>query len=332
MKSKKYLKGLVYLLSFVLVMAGCDDDDDPPPVENQPPVISGLNDLTLSPGFGTYDLDFANFVSDQEGEIVTYQVSNSDESVITIILDNTVLTITEVGPGSSDIIVTATDGHEDHEVSDTFTVTVQPIVGAADYTGNAAVMLDFNGLGTGSIICMTMPCDDVITIPDFTVEAWDYDWEMPVPVGSLELANDDHLLVINNVDDTWIWTDLNLDGNHDLTGKKFRFDYSFFTAPDLTGTHWDDDEDLSAIDIRIFFVDADWGDGEKASGGIYMFSEMDLTYSADWQAVEIPLSDFSSLWDFPVDPSVIGVIGMEIWGGTSSDPISFRLDNFGIVD
>ena len=300
----------------------------PPPVVNQPPVFSGLNDLTLTPGFETHEIDFANFVSDQEGEIITYQVTNSDETVITISLTGSVLTITEVGPGSSDITVTATDGQPDHEVMETFTVTVEPISGAADYTGNVVVMLDFNGFGTGSVICMTLPCDDVITIPDYTTEAWDYDWESPVPVGSLELANDDHLVITNNVEASWIWTDRNLDGNHDYTGKKLRFDYSFFTAPVLSGTHWDDDEDPTAVDIRLWYIDESWEGG----GGAIYFSSLDLEYSAEWQSVEIPLSDFDSFWGLPVDPSQVAYFGMEIWGGTSSAPISFRLDNFGIVD
>ena len=63
-----------------------------------------------------------------------------------------------------------------------------------------------------------------------------------------------------------------------------------------------------------------------------MFSDMSLEYSSDWQAIEIPLSEFESLWELPVDPSAVGVIGLEVWGGTESDPISFRIDNFGIVD
>ena len=319
MKFGKFIKQLVYGLSFVLVIAGCDDDNGPPPVVNQPPVISGLNDLSLIPGFGTYDLDFANFVSDQEGEIITYQVTNSNESVITIVLDNTVLTITEVGPGDSDIIVTATDGHEDHEVSDTFTVTVQPIAGAADYTGNAVVMLDFNGFGTGSIFDFPET--------DLTVEGWNYDWDEG-PFGTCELANNDHLIITNNVDASWIWVEYNLDGNEDCTGKKFRFDISYFTAPTLTDTHWEEDEDLSAVDLRVYFVDETWEEG----GGEYKFSGLSLEYSAEWQSVEIPLEDFESLWELPVDPSKVANFGLEIWGGTESDPISFRIDNFGIVD
>jgi hypothetical protein len=319
MKSKKYIKQFVYLLSFALVMIGCEyHPPDPPPVENQPPVITGLNDLSLPLNFGTHELDFANYVSDQEREIITYLVSNSNDTVITISLDNTVLTMTEVGTGPSDINVIATDGHEGHEVETTFTVTVEGIWGAADYTGNVtAGFLDFNGFGEGHIY------DN--PIPGLSVEGWDYDWESPVP--DVKLANNDHLVITNEVDRQWFWIDYRLDGDYDFTGKKLRFDYSYFIAPALTGTHWDEDEDPAAVDIRLWYVNTGW-----STGGAIYFSSLGLEYSTDWQEVSIPLEDFGSLWEMPVDPSQIRYIGLEIWGGTSSAPISFRLDNFGIVD
>lgn len=320
MKRKKYVKLLVFLFSVLLVTAGCSDDsDDPPPVVNQPPVISGLNDLTLSPGFETHEIDFANYVTDQEGEIVTYTVTNSDEAVITTNLVGSVLTITEVGPGSSDITVTATDGHEGHEVTETFTVTIEEITGAADYTGATQILVDFNGLTEGSVF------DN--PIPDWLFEGNTADGNYDATdIGSIMIEND-HLVITHNVDTTYIWSEMELEGgNQDYTGKKFRFDYCFFTAPTLTGTHWEDDP--PGVDIQIFFVDETW----EISGGQYMFSDMSLTYSADWQAVEILLSDFESLWELPVEPSAVGVIGLEVWGGTPSAPISFRIDNFGIVD
>jgi hypothetical protein len=283
----------------------------------------------LSPGFETHTIDFANFVTDQEGEIITYQATNSDDNVITISLDNTVLTITEVGPGTSDIIVQATDGNPGNEVSDTFSVTVKPIIGAEDYTGPVQILFDLNGLTEGSVF------DDPSPIPDWYFEGNTADGEWNgSDIGSIIIEND-HLAITHNVDTSYIWSEIYLDGNQNYSGKKFRFDYSFFTTPTLTGTHWfepDEVPDQTAIDIRIYFVDAEWGDGAKASGGQYLFSGMNLTYSADWQSVEIPLSEFESLWEYPVDPSMVGVIGLEIWGGTSAAPISFRLDNFGIVD
>jgi len=114
MKNFKCFYLLIYLLSlsFLTVFVGCgDDSSDPPPVINQPPDLSGLIDVTLSPGFETHEIDFANFVTDQEGDIITYEVTNSNDDVITISLSGTVLTITEVGPGTSDVTVNATDGN-----------------------------------------------------------------------------------------------------------------------------------------------------------------------------------------------------------------------------
>jgi hypothetical protein len=319
MKSKKYIRQFVYLLSFTLVMIGCEyHPPDPPPVENQPPVITGLNDLSLPLNFGTHEIDFANYVSDQEGEIITYTVSNSNDTVITISLENSVLTITEVGTGPSDINVIATDGLEGHEVESTFTVTVEGIWGAEDYTGSVtAGFLDFNGFGEGHIY------DN--PIPGLKVEGWNYDWESPVP--DVKLVNNDHLLITNNVDRQWYWMEYRLNGEYDFTGKKLRFDYSYFIAPALTGTHWDEDSDPAAVDIRLWFVNSGW-----STGGAVWFSSLNLEYSTDWQEVSIPLEDFDSLWDMPIDLTKIRYCGLEIWGGTSSNPISFRLDNLGFVD
>ena len=319
MKCKKYFKLLFSLLALVIVMTGCDDDPEgPPPVVNQPPVFSGLDDITLTPGFETHEMDFANYVSDQEGEIITYEATNSNNDVITISLNGSVLTVTEVDAGDSDITVTATDGHEGHDVSETFTVTVEPITGAADYTGTASIMVDFNDLDEGSVF------DN--PIPGWLFEGNTADGEYDATdIGSIMIESD-HLVITHNVEVTYIWSEMELDGNQDYTGKKFRFDYSFFSAPNLNGTHWENDP--PGVDIQIYFVDETWGE----SGGQYMFSDMSLEYSSDWQAIEIPLSDFESLWELPVDPSAVGVIGLEVWGGTASDPISFRIDNFGIVD
>jgi hypothetical protein len=328
MKTKKLLYLSLYLLSFSVVVGfiGCDESNDPPPVVNQPPVIEGLDDFTLSPGFVTHELDFANYVTDLEGEIITYQVTNSNNDVITISLLGSVLTITEVGiPGSSDITLVATDGNEGNEATHTFTVTVEPINGADDYTGSAAILVDFNGLTEGSVF------DN--PIPGWLFEGNTADNEYnSADIGSI-LVENDHLFITHNVEETYIWSEMELDGgNQDYTGKKFRFDYRFFTSPNLTDTHWNEPDDVlnpTAVDIRIYFVDDAWGD---IGGGQYRFSSMSLEYSNEWQAVEIPLSEFESMWGLSVEPSAVGVIGLEVWGGSASGPISFRIDNFGIVD
>ena len=68
------------------------------------------------------------------------------------------------------------------------------------------------------------------------------------------------------------------------------------------------------------------------SGGQVQFSSLNLEYTEGWQTIEIPLSDFNSLWDLPVEPSTVGYIGIEIWGGKRNAPITFRIDNFAIID
>mgnify|MGYP001158523008 FL=1 len=323
MKNRKYLIIPIYIFLSLTVTTGCfdffgfDESYDPPLIINQPPVISGLNNLFLSPGFGVYEIDFANYVSDQEGEIINYQVSNSDELVIAVSLDNTVLTISEVGAGSSDITVTATDGRDAHDVSASFTVIIASVLGAEDYTGVASVLIDFNGLGTGSVV------DN--PIPNFTFEGLTYEHD-GTDFGSITLENNDHLMITHNVSETYIWSEYNLGGNQDFTGKKLRFDYSHFTAPTLSGAHWEDDP--TAADIQLYFVDETWG----ASGGQKQISSLNLEYAENWQTVEILLSDFISLWGLPADPSTVGYIGIEVWGGEQGDPISFRIDNLGIVD
>ncbi len=322
MKVNSYFNLLVCFLcfTFLTVLLGCgDDSNDPPPVINQSPDLSGLIDVTLSPGFETHEIDFANFVTDQEGDIITYDVTNSNDDVITISLSGSVLTITEVGPGSSDITITATDGNEGNDVTTTFTVTVEEVMGAPDFTGTSAVMIDFNGLTEGSVF------DN--PVPGFTIEGLTADGEYDgADIGPILIEND-HWYITNNAEVTYMWSEFELGGNQDFTGKKLRFDYSFFTAPAFNNAHWEDDP--PGVDVQVYVIDSEWGD---VGGGKYRFSSLNLEFSTEWQSVEIPLANFTSLWDLPVDVSAIGWFGMEVWGGTPGAPISFRIDNFGIVD
>ena len=227
MKTNQYVNYvggfLLSLLLLILVACGDDDANDVPLIITQPPQISGLSDITLSPGFENYELDFANYVSDQEGEIITYSIVNSDETVITINLTGSLLTITEVGnPGSSTITVTATDGQDDHEVSEDFIVTVEAISGAADYTGNAAIMFDFNGLNEGSIF------DNAV--PGWTFEGSTADGEYDAAeVGSITIEND-HLSIVHNVEMTYIWSEAYIDGGNWTRQEKFRFDYLLYRS------------------------------------------------------------------------------------------------------
>lgn len=193
----------------------------------------------------------------------------------------------------------------------------QSVTGAEDISGITSVLIDFNGLGTGSVF------DN--PVPNFKFEGLTFEYDS-TDFGSITLENNDHLMITHNVEGTYIWSELDLGGNQDFTGKKLRFDYSHFTAPALSGVHWEDDS--TAADIQVYFVDEEWGE----SGGQVQVSSLNLEYTESWQTIEISLSDFNSLWGLPVEPSMVAYIGIEIWGGKRNAPIIFRIDNFAIID
>ncbi len=79
---------------------------------NKPPTATGISDLSLMEGFGTEDIDLSATFTDPDTDALTFSVMSADEGVVTAeIADRTTtLTLTEVGPGESEITVTATDG------------------------------------------------------------------------------------------------------------------------------------------------------------------------------------------------------------------------------
>ena len=93
----------------------------------------------------------------------------------------------------------------------------QSITGAEDISGVASVLIDFNGLGTGSVF------DN--PVPNFKFEGLTFEYDS-TDFGSITLENNDHLFITHNVEGTYIWSELDLGGNQDFTGKKLRFDYN----------------------------------------------------------------------------------------------------------
>ena len=90
-------------------------------IENDPPrIANALADLTLEKGFGTHPLDISNVFEDEQP--LTISVKLATEGVITAVISSDTLTLTEVDTGSTNIIVTASDGAL--QVMDTFLVTV----------------------------------------------------------------------------------------------------------------------------------------------------------------------------------------------------------------
>lgn len=91
---------------------------------NKAPVVANpLVDLSLSPGFTTTAIDLSNVFSDEEGDPLTYTTVVAEEAIVTQNTSGNTLTLTEVGPGTTTVTVTADDGNGG-TISDEFLVTV----------------------------------------------------------------------------------------------------------------------------------------------------------------------------------------------------------------
>ena len=92
--------------------------------ENDPPrIANALADLTLEKGFATHEIDISNVFEDEQR--LTLSVKVAMEGVLTAVISGDTLTLTEVDTGSTNIIVTASDGAL--QVMDTFLVTVKNV-------------------------------------------------------------------------------------------------------------------------------------------------------------------------------------------------------------
>ncbi len=87
-------------------------------------VTPGISNQSLDTGFDTHVIELADTFTDGDGDDLMLMVSTSSPLVVTAAIapGGTTLTITEVGPGESVIIVTANDGS--NTVTEEFTVTV----------------------------------------------------------------------------------------------------------------------------------------------------------------------------------------------------------------
>lgn len=92
--------------------------------DNEAPTVAiSLPDFSEVVGFGTTDVDLSSTFSDVDGDALTLSVVSSDINVSTASIAGNILTLTEVGVGTSAIAVTAEDGNGG-SVSDSFTITV----------------------------------------------------------------------------------------------------------------------------------------------------------------------------------------------------------------
>ena len=79
---------------------------------NQAPVISGLEDKMDIKLGESVDIDLSEYIKDPEGDKVTFNISNSDNNVLSAKLEGSVLSITANEEGKSDIEIVAKDGQD----------------------------------------------------------------------------------------------------------------------------------------------------------------------------------------------------------------------------
>jgi len=94
---------------------------------NPPIVVNPIADIVLDEGFGTYDIDISDVFEDADGDDLSYSVSGSNTTVVSLNLSGNTLELTEVGNGAVTITLTANDGNGG-TVADEFLLTVNAAV------------------------------------------------------------------------------------------------------------------------------------------------------------------------------------------------------------
>ena len=115
------------LFGLMLLTSACEDfEHEFPVVEiiNQGPKLTEIADQTVVAGFGTFEVNLKTFIIDQENDAISYNITNSNPSVVTVVEREGLLIFTEVGVGLTTIGIIATDSSS-NTVEGSFDVTVE---------------------------------------------------------------------------------------------------------------------------------------------------------------------------------------------------------------
>lgn len=92
-----------------------------------PQVANPIADQSFENAFASATIDISNVFTDADvSDVLTYSIANSDNNVVTASLLDGIITLTEVGPGTTTVTVTVEDGFGG-QISDDFTVFVNKI-------------------------------------------------------------------------------------------------------------------------------------------------------------------------------------------------------------
>ena len=100
------------------------------PAPNRAPVVvRTVNPITLTAGNSTAAIDIADQFSDPDGDALTYTAVSANTAVVTVSMTNSTLAISPVAPGSTTVMLTASDGSLN--TTQTIAVTVKPAINRA---------------------------------------------------------------------------------------------------------------------------------------------------------------------------------------------------------
>ncbi|HRX69278.1 MAG TPA: T9SS type A sorting domain-containing protein, partial [Tenuifilaceae bacterium] len=93
---------------------------------NAPVVENTIPDETENEGFVSTDIDLTNVFADDDDDELSFSAISDDETIVTVGVTGSTLTVTEVGTGTTSITVTADDG-KGGTADDTFNFTVNAV-------------------------------------------------------------------------------------------------------------------------------------------------------------------------------------------------------------
>lgn len=98
---------------------------------SSPTVANAISDQSLDAGFGAATVELANVFSDADGDNLSLAASSSDQSIVTVSISGTTLTITEVSSGTTNVTVSASDPSQ-ASILTTFKVEVKETITTSD--------------------------------------------------------------------------------------------------------------------------------------------------------------------------------------------------------
>jgi hypothetical protein len=236
---------------------------------NAPPAVKiPIGEVTLITGFTTYSLDLSNYVFDPEGDPLSVTVTSSNDEVVTIKVNGTVLEITEVGEGTCTVTATITDGNEGNVTTTEFDIVVALPSFVWYTTFDLPDGTDLQGLSYNGAT--------------FSYEGYEG--------ASITVHNGALVWVVPE----WCGLTIEFDEPLDLSANSlFQFDYADMFGEEI----WFGFGDAEGAEVwDIFFADEFGGSFMLNNPGFNTFDEFYLEDFADWEDPAVDVSQVSYIY------------------------------------